>query len=184
MTVSSGKEVVSLIRSGIRTIVNLAALHAPVGKSLDALFVAERTSLRVSDNVHIVQNGGFTLLANSVAADSGGSGLDSVLSSTILVKNQISNITGTVGVGLSSNLVNSLVANTIVANSLGLHLIGHARIGQIQIVLVVRRESGGAQCQSHDHGQHSCNDLLHVCFLHKNLFASGSASSSETAFTT
>ena len=46
------------------------------------------------------------------------------------------------------------------------------------------RESGGAQCQSHDHGQHSCNDLLHVCFLHKNLFASGSASFSETAFTT
>ena len=34
------------------------------------------------------------------------------------------------------------------------------------------RESGGAQCQSHDHGQHSCNDLLHVCFLHKNLFVS------------
>ena len=48
----------------------------------------------------------------------------------------------------------------------------------------VRRERGGAQCQSHDHGQHSCNDLLHVCFLHKNLFVSDSASSSETAFTT
>ena len=40
----------------------------------------------------------------------------------------------------------------------------------------IRRESGGAQCQSHDHGQHSCNDLLHVCFLHKNLFVSSLAS--------
>ena len=53
-----------------------------------------------------------------------------------------------------------------------------SRIGLISIGalkeagLDVRRESGGAQCQSHDHGQHSCNDLLHVCFLHKNLFVS------------
>ena len=45
-------------------------------------------------------------------------------------------------------------------------------LGVVEIVGLHRSESGGAQCQSHDHGQHSCNVLLHVCFLHKNLFVS------------
>ena len=66
----------------------------------------------------------------------------------------------------------------------GIELILSIGVLGMQSLSPSRRESGGAQCQSHDHGQHSCNDLLHVCFLHKNLFVSGSASSSETAFTT
>ena len=57
-------------------------------------------------------------------------------------------------------------------------------LGVVEIVGLHRRERGGAQCQSHDHGQHSCNDLLHVCFLHKNLFVSDLTSPLSPAFTT
>ena len=45
-------------------------------------------------------------------------------------------------------------------------------IRNLNQLILFRSERHGAQCQSHDHGQHSCNDLLHVCFLHKNLFVS------------
>ena len=54
---------------------------------------------------------------------------------------------------------------------LGLSVIGIG-VGNSALVGDFRSERHGAQCQSHDHGQHSCNDLLHVCFLHKNLFVS------------
>ena len=39
------------------------------------------------------------------------------------------------------------------------------RYRNLNQLILFRSKRHGAQCQSHDHGQHSCNDLLHVCFL-------------------
>ena len=86
--------------------------------------------------------------------------------------------------GLAVGGLGVSVLNVGQLDRLGGHVLAGGISGLDKALRNASRESGGAQCQSHDHGQHSCNDLLHVCFLHKNLFVSGSASSSETAFTT
>ena len=65
-----------------------------------------------------------------------------------------------------------LVRGHIGQSSIGLRTYFCTGLSIIDLIGFLRRERGGAQCQSHDHGQHSCNDLLHVCFLHKNLFVS------------
>ena len=77
--------------------------------------------------------------------------------------------------GLGASLDIILAIRTITLNENLFQSQGTSRAHLIVLDTIngeIRRERGGAQCQSHDHGQHSCNDLLHVCFLHKNLFVS------------
>ena len=156
---------------------DLTALIAKVSESLCG------SSIRGSSvNLgHIEQNILLTSDSHSIISNSGSGGLD--VDNAISIS-QILQVASAIGIAGSSGdgdgLVGLLGHSAIRSDDLTTDV---GAIGQIQVI-VVRRERGGAQCQSHDHGQHSCNDLLHVCFLHKNLFVSGSASSSETAFTT
>ena len=85
---------------------------------------------------------------------------------------------------IESDLLGSAIGITLIVLQVLGNVVSVAGLSIVCIILLSVGERHGAQCQSHDHGQHSCNDLLHVCFLHKNLFVSGSASFSETAFTT